>query len=379
MLARAQWQASRHRLPYVCPACRLAIAQRHYSQPREQSHSSSQDDAVILGASKRTPNSVPNTGVLKAILKQISKLSRPPADRKRDQSAVPDDGDGKDGESGKAAEKKEPKAKANKKSIDAPTDRSRKRAPQEQIKESAGSEETEQSSQEALAWDSLRTELKNTHGFERKAGRRREKDSPSIEQKEPSTTASAHANGLIASPGTVSARRKRRAVDRYHDSPLRIRKHAAHFRIRKFVVRYNIASRVQRSLFEKQAALNKHLSSRAPLRDQKLAELKDRANAKEAPGPEQRNRTEESLAQKPYHLSGRPLKQVLLDRSRSVETAHVEKGIQEKLSARKQLKSKKAKGRTMEEKAAQNKIEAVNATKVKVLREYHLKIISARC
>jgi hypothetical protein len=321
---------------------------------------------------------VPNEGVLKVILKQISRLSRPPADRKRDKNAVPDDGE--NGESGKAAEKKEPNAKANKKSIGGPKGRSRKRAPQEQVKDSADSEEKEQSSQEALAEDSLRTGLKKTHGFEKKASRRREKDSPSIEQQEPSTTASAHADGLITMPGTVSARRKRRAVDRYHDSPLRIRKHVAHFRIRKLVVRHDItASRLQRSQPEKQATLNKHLLSRAPLRDQKLAELKDGADTKEAPGLEQRNRTEESHAQKPYHLSGRSLKHVLLDRSGAVETAHAQKGSQEKPSARKQPKSKKAKSAPMEEKAAQNKIEAVNAAKVEVLRESHLKIISTRC
>lgn len=78
MLVRAQWQASRLRLPYVCPACRLVNSQRHYSQPREQARSSNQDDAAVLGASKR-PKSVSKPGDVAAILNEVKRLSRPHA------------------------------------------------------------------------------------------------------------------------------------------------------------------------------------------------------------------------------------------------------------------------------------------------------------
>lgn len=361
MLARAQWQTSRQRLAYVCPACRVAIAQRHYTQPGEPPHRSGHGNANVLGSSK-TPKSMSNEGHLHAILKQINQLSRSPADRKRLKRAA-SEGDRKDGDSSKRVERKQPKEEATENTADAAKQRSRKRPPQEQNKRSDGSEVEEQA-----------------HTSQKKAIKRREKDPPSTGRKAPLPTSSNHEDAVIARPRRASKGKRRRSIVRHpsslstKESPasapilriasqFRIRKLSS-FRIRKLRSSHGISAQVQSSRLRRKAALSKHLSNRASLRNQSRAELKGRATAKTATGLEQREQTKETHAENTPNFPGRSLKQAL-----SVGAFHIQNDKQEMSSARKQLKFKKAKNATMEVKATQDKIEVVNAAQVDVLRE----------
>jgi len=94
MLARVQWQASRQRLPYVCPACHQLAARRHYSLPREDLPNSDANDALSLDVPTLS-KSRPNSRKLGAVLKEADRLSQLLVDDKSDKAPLKDQGEEK--------------------------------------------------------------------------------------------------------------------------------------------------------------------------------------------------------------------------------------------------------------------------------------------